>query len=360
MTALAEDNKNFEYREGVELSCPVDDADTIYAGAFVCVNAAGYLVDGADETGLIFMGLSLEQKDNSSGADGDLECQIRRRGLVKALFDTPITQANVGDNVFLVDDQTVDLTGNVTHNIFCGIIAEYIDTTHAWIDIEPAIRQADVATHIADASAAHAASAVSIADAGFFTAQNEAEAAFQEIYQSLLSAQGIIPIPMPFITDAGVVLAAFSNASDPLPGFCVTAKGLGIRWNDNANPTAVGAKIIVPPDADVTADMTLNILAAKVGATEGDATKFTVVAYNNDVAALYDADADFGGDTGAMTGDAATKTVQHVTLTLALGNLTAYPAAIELTLQPKDGTLGTDDVIMLAAWVSYTKKLLAS
>jgi len=78
------------------------------------------------------------------------------------------------------------------------------------------------------------------------------------------------------------------------------------------------------------------------------------------VDALYDADADFGGDTDAMVGDAATKTVQHVTLTLALANLAAYPAALELTSQPKDGTLDDDDVIMLAAWIEYQKKLLAA
>ena len=71
---------------------------------------------------------------------------------------TAISIANVGDNVFLVDDESVDVAGNTTHDIFCGIIAQYIDTTHAMIDIEPAIRQADVATHIADASGAHAAS----------------------------------------------------------------------------------------------------------------------------------------------------------------------------------------------------------
>jgi hypothetical protein len=101
-------------------------------------------------------------------------------------------------------------------------------------------------------------------------------------------------------------------------------------------------------------------LAAKTGATIGDATKFTISAYNNVVGALYDADADFGGDTDAMTGDATAKTVQHVTLTLSLANLAAYPAVIELTIQPKDGTLGTDDVIMLAAWIEYQKKLLTS
>ena len=359
MTALTED-KQLEYREGVELSCPVDDGDTIYGGAFVCVNADGYLVDGADESGLIFMGIALEQKDNSSGSDGDLECQIRRRGLVKATFDNTISQANVGDNAYLVDDQTVDVVGNVTYAIFCGIIAEYIDTTHAWIDIEPAVRSSDAIAHIADGTDAHDASAISVLDSGGFTSQTEVESALAEIYQSLLSAQGIIPIPMPMITNGGVALAAFSDGDSATPGFCVTAEGMGIRWNNHGTPTPVATKVIVPPDADVTANMVLNILAAKTGATVGDATKFTVEAFNNDVGALYDEDADFGGDTGAMTGDATAKTVQNVTLTLALANLTAYPAAIELTIQPKDGTLGTDDVIMLAAWITYTKKLLTS
>ncbi len=181
MTALAAD-KNLEYTEGVEWPVPVDDGDKIYGGAFVCVNAAGYAVPGSDTAGLIFVGVSMEQKDNTLGADGALDVTVRRRGLVKAVMGTAITQANIGDNVFLVDDQTVDLTANVTNNIFCGIIAGYIDTTHAWIDIEPAIRQADVATHIADGSAAHAASAISIADAGGFTAQTTVEAALQELY----------------------------------------------------------------------------------------------------------------------------------------------------------------------------------
>jgi len=359
MTALAAD-KQIEYREGVELEFEMAATEKVFGGALACVNAAGYCLEGSDTAGLIFMGWATEQVDNTDGDDGDLTIVLRRRGLVKVILGTAITIANVGDNVFLVDDQTVDLVGNTTHDIFCGIIAGFIDTTHAWIDIEPAIRQADVATHIADTSAAHAASAISIADAGLFTAQTQVEAALQQIYQSLLTAKGIIHIPMPTITDAGVALAAFANASDPLPGFCVTAEGLGIRWNDHATPTAVGTKVMIPPDADITADMILHILAAKTGATPGDATMFTIVAYNNVVAALYDADADFGGDTDAMTGAATAKTVQHVTLTLALANLAAYPAAMELTLQPKDGTLGSDDVIMLAAWIEYKRKLLTA
>jgi len=359
MTGLTED-KELQYTEGVELPFELYRATEIFAGSFVCVRADGYATPGDDATGLLFMGVALAHVDNSDGDDGDESVVLRRRGLVKATLDTAITIANVGDSVYLVDDQTVDVVGNTTHDIFAGIIAAYIDTTHAWIDIEPAIRQSDAAAHIADGTAAHAASAISVLDEGTFTATEEVESALAEIYQSLLSAKGIIPIPMPTITDAGVALAAFADAEDPLPGFCVTAKGLGIRWNDHGTPTPVATKGMIPPDMDITADAIVHILAAKTGDTAGDATKFTIVAYNNVVDALYDADADFGGDTDAMVGDETSKTVQHVTLTLALANLAAYPAALELTIQPKDGTLGTDDVIMLAAWIEYQKKLLTS
>jgi len=358
-TVLAAD-KAVEYTQGDELGFPVVNADIIYAGALVSVNANGYAVPGNDTAGQIFVGVAMERQDNSLGAAGAKTVNVKRRGLFKMTFGTAISQANVGDNVFLVDDQTVDVTANTTHDIFCGIIAAYIDSTHAWVDIEPAIKQADVATHIADTSAAHSASAISIADAGTFTAQTEVEAALQEIYQSLLTAKGIISIPTPAFSAAGVALAAFADGASDVPGYCVTAKGLGIRWNNHAAPLAVGAKVVIPPDADVLANMTLHILAAKTGATVGDATKFTVAAYNNVVDALYDADADFGGDSSAMTGDATAKTVQHETLTLALANLAAYPAAMELTIKPKDGTLGTDDVILLAAWIEYKKKLLTS
>lgn len=168
MTLAAD--KKIEIKEGVEVPFAVATLTKIYAGAFACVNAAGYLVPGADTAGLIFEGISREYADNSLGLNGAINCLVLRRGLVKAKMATPITIANIGDNVFLVDDESVDLAGNTTNDIFAGIIAGYIDVNNAWIDIEPAIKQADVASHIANASGAHAASAISTLDAGDYFA----------------------------------------------------------------------------------------------------------------------------------------------------------------------------------------------
>jgi hypothetical protein len=101
------------------------------------------------------------------------------------------------------------------------------------------------------------------------------------------------------------------------------------------------------------------IQAAKVGATSGDLPTFAVGAYNSVVGALYDADTNFGGTSGAMT-NAATKTIQSVSVSLALADLAAYPARVSLSVKPTDGTLGTDDLVMLGARIVYTKKLLTS
>jgi len=234
MTVLSED-KQIEIQDGVEKDFPMAASEKIFGGALGCVNAAGYALEGSDTAGLIFQGIAMEQKDNSDGANGDLDVVFRRRGLVKVILDTVITIANVGDNVFLVDDQTVDLTANVTHNIFCGIIAGYIDTTHAWIDIEPAIRQADVATHIADASAAHAASAISIADAGTFTAQTTVEAALQEIYPK-------VPV---IIADPGDAAAIPVTRSGQL---AITTTGAETRTL--AIPAINGISIMISMDVD--------------------------------------------------------------------------------------------------------------
>jgi len=192
MTALTGD-KTTEYTEGAELSIPVDDGDKIYAGALVCVNADGYAVPGADTAGLIFEGISRESVDNSLGQDGDVSVTVRRRGLFKMAFGHEISQANVGDQAFIVDDQTVDLAANCANDIFCGIIADVIDSTHAWVDILPAILQADVASHIADTSGAHAASAISTTDAGNHFAA--AEASVEDQLQKLGKGPFFLTLP---------------------------------------------------------------------------------------------------------------------------------------------------------------------
>lgn len=169
--------------------------------------------------------------------------------------------------------------------------------------------------------------------------------------------KGTIQIPLTGAIEAdGTALADFSDGASPTPGWSAGDQSVGVRWNNHANPDPISLGFTMPQDIDLANDITLNILAAKIGATLADAVTWTVEAFNNVDAALYDADADFGGVSSAMTGDAATKTTQLESLALAAADLAAAGSQVVLTIQPTDGTLGTDDVILLGLYATYVRK----
>ena len=170
-----------------------------------------------------------------------------------------------------------------------------------------------------------------------------------------LGTYGHIHLPLgAFQEQDGTALADFS--AGPTPGWSAGDESGGIRWGTHANPDPVSTQFMWPADVDTANNATLHILAAKTGATAGDAVTWLVEAFNNVSGAVYDADADYGGTSSAMTGDATAGTVQDETLTLAAANLpAAFPCFSTLTIQPTDGKLGTDDVIMVGAYIEYTK-----
>jgi hypothetical protein len=178
----------------------------------------------------------------------------------------------------------------------------------------------------------------------------------------LETAQAVIPIPLASFVDAdGDPLAKFSNGASPVPGFNLAdSEAYGMRWNDHAAPDAILTQVTLPRDLDATADLVLHVLASKTGNTTGDAVTFTCTAFFHTVGALHDAGANAGGVSSAMTGNATAKTVQTVSLTIAAADVPAAPASMSLTIKPTDGKLGTDDVIVEAVWLEYTRKVLAA
>ena len=157
-------------------------------------------------------------------------------------------------------------------------------------------------------------------------------------------------------TVSGVALAVHADGASTVPGNDLASEQMGIRWNNHATPDPIGTTFRVPNDMDVTQASTLNILAFKVGATVGDAVTWLVTAFSVGDADLSTADADFGGTSSAMTGDATSLTMQLETLALA-ANTMAVDDIVTLSIQPTDGTLGTDDVMICLVYVTYAKKL---
>src|SRR5690606_7965665 len=121
---------------------------------------------------------------------------------------------------------------------------------------------------------------------------------------------------------AGTPLAAFADGDSVTPGLALdNSEAAGVRWNNHATPAAIWGALALPEDRVPDTDVIVHVVASKTGATLNNATTFTIGAFFHPIGALRDADATAGGATSAMTGDAATKTVQKVTRTIAAADI---------------------------------------
>lgn len=132
MTALAADRNTQSKIGGIQIF-PVDGGSTIYKGALVAVNAAGYLIPASDLANAKVVGVADEAVDNSAGADGALDCRVVS-GRTFKFAASSITQAMVGEMMYVVDDQTFD-DGVGTNGIKAGRLVQYVSATEGWIHI---------------------------------------------------------------------------------------------------------------------------------------------------------------------------------------------------------------------------------
>lgn len=139
MTVLAA-NKDVERKEGMIESFLVEDNVHVYKGAMVCKNPAGYALPAADAAGYKLLGEAYEECDNTltGHSQGGKSVRVRRPGLLLVVA-TSITQAMLGEMMYIVDDQTVDDTS--TCMIPAGILVDYDSATAGWIDIGRAQEQ---------------------------------------------------------------------------------------------------------------------------------------------------------------------------------------------------------------------------
>jgi hypothetical protein len=113
---------------------PVAASSKIYAGSLVCVNAGGYAAPAADTAGYRFVGVAMEQADNSGGGDGAMILRVRRVGVFEFDADS-ITQAMVGNAMYAVDDHTMDDAAGPANDVKVGELVKYVSATKGWIDI---------------------------------------------------------------------------------------------------------------------------------------------------------------------------------------------------------------------------------
>ena len=116
-----------QHQQGVQIPLKMA-AVKIFSGALVAI-VGGYATNAGDDSGATFVGVAQETKDNSAGSAGDLEVVVRQGGVVQVATAFTAAQTDVGTEVTLSDNQTVDKAANTTNDITCGRIVEFIDAS---------------------------------------------------------------------------------------------------------------------------------------------------------------------------------------------------------------------------------------
>jgi len=134
MVALAADRDTAEKASPFAFrhTRPVAAGVLIYQGALVALDAAGFLAPVTAAAGLTPVGRAEEQVDNTLGAPGAVDCDVRS-GIFPWVNDgvNPVALADTGSVVYGEDDQTVSTNAAVS---VVGVLYEF-DAVHniAWV-----------------------------------------------------------------------------------------------------------------------------------------------------------------------------------------------------------------------------------
>jgi hypothetical protein len=145
MTALA-DNRNTPQLGSEALpnlfSLGVAASTTIYAGSLVMV-VSGYAkpATATSALGVLVVGRADEKVDNASGSAGDKSVNVRT-GVFRfgnSGSSDLIATANIGEDCYVVDDQTVALTDNTGARARAGTVVS-VDDSGVWVLVGGAVR----------------------------------------------------------------------------------------------------------------------------------------------------------------------------------------------------------------------------
>lgn len=307
-------------------------------------DAASRATPAADGNGFPAIGIACASYDNRTGSEFggaadaiDIEVEYGVFGFDYSGSPKP------GNTVWVLDNQTVIDDSNAGARGVAGVCTE-VRNGQCYVWMGP---------HVADLFSDDSALASAVTTLQTTVAAHDVDLKSTKAFLKLDILAGLV-----LSTGVAVSAAAPSGAA---PGTAIAdAKSACVKWLANATPAAMALNVPMPADLDDTQPVVVKFQVSKSGATLGDATILTVAAFEVVPGALHDADADFGGDTGALVGNAAAKTVTELSRTLAAVDVHAYAESINLQIKPKAGTLGTDNLYLHAAYLEYTRKLRTS
>ncbi len=131
--ALTQD-RDTASRSGDAVSMGVAAAKKIFAGALTARDANGYATPGATATTLLGAGRAAELADNTGGANGAISVLVEK-GVFKfanSAAGDQITIADIGNDCYIVDDQTVAKTNGTGTRSVAGKVFD-VESDGVWV-----------------------------------------------------------------------------------------------------------------------------------------------------------------------------------------------------------------------------------
>lgn len=158
-TALSA-NRDTPTRSLEKLAIGVYTGSVIYAGALVAVNSSGYAVAASDAASIQVIGCAAEKVDETGKASGTDNITILM-GTFRYKNGDTVTDANIGDICYVVDDQTVSVTNSGSNAAIAGIVAD-VDSDGVWVLTRHIDRTAGSFTTLAASGAATLSSTLAV------------------------------------------------------------------------------------------------------------------------------------------------------------------------------------------------------
>ena len=123
---------------GYDLVLDMTASTTIYTGALVAINPAGFAVPAAATASFVVVGIATETKKTGVGGADKI---VVRCGMIAKLKHTAvaankIARADVGNAAYVVDDESVGDNGGAV-DIIAGMVVAF-DADGVWVDLNRA------------------------------------------------------------------------------------------------------------------------------------------------------------------------------------------------------------------------------
>jgi len=122
-------------RSGKDMVLPAAASKKFYAGGIGARDASGNATPGATATTILGMGRIKNTVDNSAGSAGDQNVEIEK-GVFRFGNSTAgdlITRADIGNDCYIVDDQTVAKTNGTNTRSVAGKVFD-VDALGVWVE----------------------------------------------------------------------------------------------------------------------------------------------------------------------------------------------------------------------------------